>query len=58
MCVQCASGFLTFGVVSEQFKTRRENYIAERDTQEVTDAKIVTTGALYHIHGFHVAGWV
>mmetsp|Transcript_1129 Transcript_1129/g.1578 ORF Transcript_1129/g.1578 Transcript_1129/m.1578 type:complete len:269 (-) Transcript_1129:111-917(-) len=38
-------GFLTFGVVSEQFKTRRETYIAERDTVEVTSAKEVTTAS-------------
>jgi hypothetical protein len=45
---RCA-GFLTFGVVSEQFKTRRETYIAERDTQEVDDAKEVTLGEALHL---------
>lgn len=42
-------GVLTFGVVSEQFKTRRENFIAERDTQEVTDAKevMLASGVAY-----------
>lgn len=38
-------GVLTFGVVTEQLKTRRENFIAERDTKEVIDAKIVTTAS-------------
>jgi len=35
-------GFLTFGVVSEQFKTRRETYIAERDTKSADNAQEVT----------------
>mmetsp|Transcript_32770 Transcript_32770/g.71505 ORF Transcript_32770/g.71505 Transcript_32770/m.71505 type:complete len:268 (-) Transcript_32770:214-1017(-) len=38
-------GVLTFGVVSEQIKTRRENFVAERDTKEVTSAKPVTTAS-------------
>eukprot|EP00242_Pyramimonas_sp_CCMP2087_P013803 CAMPEP_0198204944 /NCGR_PEP_ID=MMETSP1445-20131203/8428_1 /TAXON_ID=36898 /ORGANISM="Pyramimonas sp., Strain CCMP2087" /LENGTH=264 /DNA_ID=CAMNT_0043877049 /DNA_START=749 /DNA_END=1543 /DNA_ORIENTATION=+ len=38
-------GILTFGVVSEQLKTRRENFIAERDTKEVTISKTVTTAS-------------
>jgi len=38
-------GVLTFGVVSEQLKTRRETFVAERDTKEVTNAKEVTTAS-------------
>jgi hypothetical protein len=36
-------GFLTFGVVSEQVKTRIEVAEAERDTKDVTEGKEITT---------------
>jgi hypothetical protein len=44
---RCA-GFLTFGVVSEQFKTRRETYIAERDTKSADNAQEVTLRESLH----------
>ena len=43
------SGFLTFGVVSEQFKTRRETYIAERDTKSADNAQEVTLRESLHL---------
>ena len=40
-------GVLTFGVVSEQLKTRREVREARENTKDVADAKEVTTAVSY-----------
>ncbi|KAI5068239.1 hypothetical protein GOP47_0016584 [Adiantum capillus-veneris] len=49
-------GFLAFGVISEQIKTRREVYLEEQDTRDVEDAKEVVLGSNIRYKDLRVGG--
>ncbi|MCO5598002.1 hypothetical protein L7F22_052091 [Adiantum nelumboides] len=49
-------GFLAFGVISEQIKTRREVYLEEQATRDVQDAKEVVLGSNVRYVDLRVGG--
>lgn len=50
------AGFLAFGVISEQIKTRREVYLEEQGTRDVEDAKEVVLGSNVRYIDLRVGG--
>lgn len=52
------AGFLAFGVISEQIKTRTEVYREEQGTRDVEDAKEVTLGSNVRYVDLRVGGGV